>query len=345
MKLITHSLNSKDTIMENIIKLILEFLKNNATDIGAFLIPTGISLYSLNRTNKAQKDLETLKSELRQEEIQSEAKLKTRGALLAFDEVKNVSVEVATVTLQQAFPNTAYQEIENAVKSMQLSNLPKDTDPRFFSTTNDWFREFIKLSGKFSSDDAHKLWGNILEKEVEQQGSVSYRTMMALAELTPEECKAFQSLFPYIIDKMYIFPEYIIDNSDKYQDFYNKILIPLEETGLIKFVSSPMTISINYASNQVYDGFTFRTFFHSLTVKRNKTSDHRHYMLDFPTLRSVDLTQIGKELYLALRIKTFSEDDSHKSKQYLENIVKYIKRESAPINIESKINSVTDEYN
>lgn len=293
--------------------------------------------------NNLQVILEKVKSELRQEEIQNEAKLKARGVLLAFNEVKNAPFPIAKLALQQALPNSSSIELENAVKSIQSANISRDDiDPNFISKDIDWFREFIKLSGKFSNEDAHKLWGKILETEAKQQGCISYRTLAILAELTPEECKAFQSLFPYIVDKAYIFPEYMGYQSPEYKKFYSKILLPLEESGLIKFASSPMSITISYNIGLYLDGFTLRTFSHSLTVYRNKVNKYKHYMTDFPNLRSINLTQVGKELYLALRGEILSEDDSQKSKQYLEKIATYI--ESQVPNIEWKI-FPPDEHN
>lgn len=279
--------------------------------------------------NNLQIIVEKVKSQLRQDEIRNEPLLRAEGIIKTIHSVKFQPFAVAKLAIKHTSPALSDIEIENALKAIQKSGLSKEEiQDDFFSKNNDWLREFIKLSSKFSTEDAYKLWGEILAQEFHNKDSISFRTMQTIASLSHKECEEFKNLFPYIINDEYIARDFI--KSSRQENFYfiNNIS-SLEEVGLIKFVTLKQTLVPNRRKNK-HPEFNFKTYTHSLIVKlenqitENNDGTRAIDLTQDPSIMVIKLTSTGKELYSALRAYSY---DYQKTIQYLERIAHYYKQQ------------------
>lgn len=311
--------------------------------------------------NMLEVKLEKIKSELKQREQRNEASNKAFAFIQAIEDVsqKNYPIEILSAAIKSACPNLSDNEIVNAITTCQKARKicnEHNIDWEINAENNDWFREFFRLSGKFSADDAHDLWGRVLAQEIKESGSISFRAMNTIANLTPKECQEFISLFPYIIDGRYIFAEQEIYSKCKLNK-HLQMLFELEDTGIIKYVSSPVTLTIqtiilNNTQTERTEGVSFRTISNTLTIMKTYEvevkNNHRIFDLTpFPnTIRSIDLTKVGREIFTALRTLIDHKDQefAHESSKYLEQIATYLKNHTrGKVNIEIT-DKDSDEY-
>lgn len=297
--------------------------------------------------NRLDIKLEKFKSDLKQQEQQNEASNKAIGFLQAIEEIssKNYPIEVLSTSIKSVFTTLSDNEIQNAIKTFQKAKIICDKQNINWETdieNNDWLREFIRLSGKFSADDAHNLWGHILTQEIKESGSISFRAMNTIANLTPKECQDFINLFPYIIDDRHIFAERAIYTSCGLNQHF-QTLFELEDTGIIKHVSSPVTISIQTTKTQGKEGVSFRTASNTLTIVKHyeiKINNKGSKIFDSPLfnqkIRTIDLTSVGREIFIALKSIIDYKDPQFisYSSQYLKSIAEHFNKNMGKIDIE-----------
>lgn len=295
-----------------------------------------------------ERKLEELKSELRKNEFEfsskNEGEFKAKGFLQAVDSLsqENRSLTELIPALRIAYPILTEQEASNVLKScLETKKIKPNTDfSSFIECNSDWFNEFTKLSGKFSSEDAHKLWGSVLTAKLDNPNSISYRTMQAIANLTPDECFRFKSIFPYVIDGKYIFFLPSIRDGNKLNDL-SELLFSLEDIGILKFVSAPVNLNIKTQKINGFEGVTFRAITKGITIYiGNRTSinndlSRRINLLEPPSIRTIDLTKVGQEIFNVLRVyETVSEEEQI---EYLNSIGRYIKNNMLGINVNYEI--------
>ncbi|ODQ36881.1 hypothetical protein BHC25_09360 [Mannheimia haemolytica] len=160
--------------------------------------------------------------------------------------------------------------------------------------------------------------------------------MNIIANLTPEECQGFLALFPYIIDGKYIFADQEIYSKCELNN-HLQMLFDLEDTGIIKHVSSPVSLTINTTMKQDSahrsEGVSFRTISNTLTIIKYYKIKMSNGQRDFDLtpfankIRCVDLTKVGKEIFTALVPLIDYKDPEFvsESSKYLGYIAEYFK--------------------
>lgn len=293
-------------------------------------------------------NLESFKSDLRKNEFEfnaiNQGSFTSQGFLLTLDKL---SVEERSLTelipaLRVSYPNLSLKEAENALVSccMAKDKISPAILSEFIKHNPDWFNEFMKLSGKFSSNEAHELWSSVLTVEAKNPDSISYRTMQAIASLTPEECSWFKSLLPYVIDNKYIFYSSYISEKSKARAF-SEMLFELEDIGILKFVSSSVNLNINTSIVNGFEGVTFNTIHKKLTVyigdrvTENERGNKIINMVRPPSIRTIDLTKTGREIFQVLA--NYDMGDSTLQIDYLGSIGEYIKNNMFPTSVKYSI--------
>lgn len=93
------------------------------------------------------------------------------------------------------------REVKNIEKVISYANADctDDNDSEADSFDEDWFARFISITKDIHSDNLQIIWGKILAKEIDKNGSISLRTLDVLKNISSEEAGIFQNLLPFVI--------------------------------------------------------------------------------------------------------------------------------------------------
>ncbi len=99
----------------------------------------------------------------------------------------------------------------------------------------DWFVRFFDSVGTISNENMQQIWAKILNGEIQQQGSFSFRTLETMHNLSQHEAEIFANVTSLVLDGTFIFSSLdgIGQEINENYGFDNNILRLLEECGLI----------------------------------------------------------------------------------------------------------------
>ncbi len=231
--------------------------------------------------------------------IRKEAEAKAfKKEILANAEAKKILIEgEANLELvQRTKERLVTQEfkrqlnIEEIVeKSIKYLNSDVSDDP----VDDDWRTRFFNKSQDISGEDMQEIWAKILAGEVSKPGTVSFRTLEVISNLSPKEAIKFQVACSIASHDGLIWK---INNENALDDFdlsYSDLMM-LRDAGLIhdndtlvqiaKVLTSHGTIS--YIGKDMYQ------------VKNIKNTNLKEYRFN-----QIAFTTAGKELYKLLDLE------------------------------------------
>ncbi len=99
----------------------------------------------------------------------------------------------------------------------------------------DWFVRFFDSVGTISNENMQQIWAKILNGEIQQQGSFSFRTLETMHNMSQHEAEIFANVTSLVLDGTFIFSSLdgIGQEVNENYGFDNNILRLLEECGLI----------------------------------------------------------------------------------------------------------------
>ena len=152
----------------------------------------------------------------------------------------------------------------------------------------DWFVRFFDAVSAISNEDMQRLWAKILNGEIQQQGSFSFRTLETLRNLSQMEAEIFCNTASIVLNDAIIFSslgDIGQDINEKY-GFDNTVLRLLEECGLINGLrmQNQLTLEPDEAGGFSLDG--------KLLLFKNISDDS--LILDYTCY---NLTRVGLELF------------------------------------------------
>ena len=99
----------------------------------------------------------------------------------------------------------------------------------------DWFVRFFDSVSTISNENMQRLWARILNGEIQQQGSFSFRTLDTMRNMSQYEAEIFANTTSIVLDNTLIFSSLddIGQEINENHGFDNTTLRLLEESGLI----------------------------------------------------------------------------------------------------------------
>lgn len=129
-----------------------------------------------------------------------------------FQEVANDLIESKQISLTEYYNMSNFAEI---AKIADKINKTKEVDKSKVDKYDfDWFVRFYENVGSITNEDMRLLWAKILSDEIENPGTVSYRTMDVLKSMDKNSAELFNKICRCSINL----------NADKYLPNYNEYL-------------------------------------------------------------------------------------------------------------------------
>jgi hypothetical protein len=111
-----------------------------------------------------------------------------------------LTLSMETVTLEErssrrvGFQEQKRQDRIEHVTSIAAEELADDEAVSSESPTEEWIDRFFSYAQYISNDQAQRLWGRVLAREVKRPGSFSLRALDTLRNLSKEEAEVFQKM-------------------------------------------------------------------------------------------------------------------------------------------------------
>lgn len=131
------------------------------------------------------------------------------------------------------------QEIENFVENVKIAAQAlmtiQDNDISDQEIHGDFFARWRREARVIGETDLRVLWGRILAEEIRFPGTVSYRCLDLLKNITSEEARIFQRVAPYI--ELSGFLVYDRTQHPLPDDISHENLVVLQECGLLSNIA------------------------------------------------------------------------------------------------------------
>ncbi|WP_041639999.1 DUF2806 domain-containing protein [[Mannheimia] succiniciproducens] len=245
----------------------------------------------------AEHEASRLKQKLSEVEPEKQSKIVGKIAIL------NNQIEL--LTQQQNTINSFIETIKD------IGDIPKES---LKEPDNDWLREWTKNAGRFSNEDANRLWGKVLAGEMKKPGTFSYRVLDGLRNLSKDDANLILQIIPFITNGLvYRSNDLIFNMGTNWGNWYQ-----LEEIGIVRHVGSVST-SASTPVDQ-YTPMYIRGISYALVL-----SSETQKTISEPI---IILTELGNAI-MQLIEPTFKNDINlvHKQKEYMGNLGNYLKKE------------------
>ncbi|RRN00426.1 DUF2806 domain-containing protein [Bibersteinia trehalosi] len=220
-------------------------------------------------------------------------------------EIAVINHKIELLTQQQNTINSFIETLK------EIEGLPEG---KLSEPDNDWLREWSKNAGRFSNDDAYRLWGKVLAGEMKKPGTFSYRVLDGLRNLSKDDANLILKMAPFVTDGLiYRTNDLIFNMGTSWGDWYQ-----LEEIGVVKHVGS---VSTSSKSTIVQDTKMYiRGLSHILVLSSSIPKD-----ISEPI---IILTELGSAI-LSLIKPTFIEDINltHKQEEYMIQLGNYLEKQ------------------
>lgn len=262
-----------------------------------------------------------IQNQLTEEKIIGEAKakvyaeheakrLKQKLAEAEPEEQPKIISEIAVINNQIELLTQQQNTINSFIETLkEIENIPKD---ELNEPNSDWLREWSKNAGRFSDDDAYRLWGKVLAGEMKRPGSFSYRVLDGLRNLSKDDADLILKIMPFVTDGLiYRSNNLIFNMGTSWENWYQ-----LEEIGIVKHVGSVSTSAITKVNQ--YTQAYIRGLSHILVLFSSIPKDISEPIIILAELGSAILNLIEP---------TFKEDINliHKQEEYLSKLGNYLK--------------------
>ena len=187
--------------------------------------------------------------------------------LLAKAEAKKIMLEgeAKILLLERAKERLVYQELtrqdnieEIAEKSIKYLEETVSEQP----VDEDWRTRFFNKAQDVSNEELQEVWAKILAKEVSKPGTISFRTLEVISNLSKKEAELFQVACSFATNNSYILKLNGKNSLDEFGLTYDHLMI-LRDAGLIRdgdnlaiilkvITSSPMNYSIHNIGKDLY---------------------------------------------------------------------------------------------
>ena len=152
----------------------------------------------------------------------------------------------------------------------------------------DWFVRFFDAVGTISNEDMQQLWAKILNGEIQQQGSFSFRALETMRNMSHYEAEIFASTASIVLDNAIIFSslgEIGQEINEKF-GFDNEKLRLLEECGIINGLKMQNQLELDYDEAGGFE--------HNGKLLLIKNISEEPFILDYVCY---NLTRVGIELF------------------------------------------------
>jgi len=217
-----------------------------------------------------------------------------------FEKIKMGLFKEAATELLDNGKMTYYEfyKCNNFLKVAELADEMKDST----NTENrhnieydfDWFVRFFDSVGTISNENMQRLWAKILNGEIQQQGSFSFRTLETMYNLSQHEAEIFSNATSIVLDGTFIFCslEGIGQQINENYGFDNNVLRLLEECGLLNglMIQTQLTLEVGESGGFEHEG--------KLLLFKNISEENLE--LDYTCY---NLTRVGLELFPVVHIE------------------------------------------
>ena len=167
--------------------------------------------------------------------------LKKNTGTTEFEKIKMGLFKEAATELLDNGKMTYYEfyKCNNFFRIAELADqMSESSDDRNRQSTEydfDWFVRFFDSVGTISNENMQQLWARILNGEIQQQGSFSFRTLETMYNMSQHEAEIFARVASIVLDDAIIFSSLdgIGQEINECFGFDNNVLRLLEECGLI----------------------------------------------------------------------------------------------------------------
>lgn len=274
-----------------------------------------------NNSPKRLLKLGRIQNQLDEEKIIGEAKakvyaeheankLKKKLAEAEPEEQPKIIGEIAVINNQIELLTQQQNTINSFIETLkELENVSKD---ELNEPDNDWLREWSKNAGRFSDDDAYRLWGKVLAGEMKKPGTFSYRVLDGLRNLSKDDANLILKITPFITNGfVYRSNDLIFNIGTNWGNWYQ-----LEEIGIVSYVGSVSTSATTKINE--YTPMYIRGISHVLILSSNLPKD-----ISEPI---IILTELGSAILKLIEL-TFKEDINlvHRQEEYMNKLGNYLK--------------------
>lgn len=211
-----------------------------------------------------------------------------------------ISIEQASQSIAQYREDIARKNHTDAINIAynELKNIPEE-EISDDSVDEDWIHRWFNSVEFISSDDLKIIWGKLLAGEIKQPGSYSLRTLEFLKNISIQEAKLVQRIYPFVLvpaptaTTLYLYTSGI-EGVYTFSEAQKTI-----ELGLVQ--STELSISTYNLSGKTSIGISNPNFL--LGSTKHETSASFAFIGN-------QLTQIGYEIYNILNLPTLSEADT-----------------------------------
>ena len=144
-----------------------------------------------------------------------------------------------------------YYKCNNFLKIAKLADeISEDFPNEKFSENDydfDWFLRFFESVGAISNEDMQSLWAKILNGEVQNPGTFSFRSLETMKNLSMLEAKTFESVSLIVLDISIVISilGVIGQEINEKNSFNNASIRMLEECGLLNGLITKTQLKIN----------------------------------------------------------------------------------------------------
>lgn len=225
------------------------------------------------------------------------------------DEQPKILGEIAILNNQVELLFQQQNTMNSFIETLkEIENIPKDelTEP-----DNDWLREWTKNAGRFSNDDAYRLWGKVLAGEMKKAGTFSYRVLDGLRNLSKDDANLILKITPFVTNGLiYRTNDLIFNMGTSWGDWYQ-----LEEIGIVRHVGSVSTTALTEINQ--YTPMYIRGISHMLVLSSNIPQNIFEPIIILTELGSTILKLIEPTFKADINLVHLQEEYMYKLGSYL----------------------------
>lgn len=232
--------------------------------------------------------------------------LKKNTKTTEFEKIKMGLFKEAVTELLDNGKMTYYEfyKCNNFLKIAQLADKMRDTsrvdEQQSIEYDFDWFVRFFDAVGTISNENMQQLWARILNGEIRQQGSFSFRALETMRNMSQYEAEIFSNITSIILDGTILFSslEGIGQEINERHGLDNSVLRLLEECGVLNGLRMQNRLELDGGES---GGFEHEGRLLLITNMSNET-----FVLDYTCY---NLTRVGIELYPVVHV--IQEDNTY----------------------------------